>query len=262
MVFDTGLNLSNIHTTMAEKIELPQDFQEPEPKQTKTQKQNKRPVEDPYAPWNHRIKLLLKKIGEKSMGYRWMHDQEAKYFLKIGYWFGVGQIILSSFLSIMSSGTLIGMASDMDPDDGDEILVIATVCELCTSFILLVLIGIKEQSDFKGKANQHQRTAHMFAKIYRSIQEQMTLDIEERENDRIFLREKIQQYDLLMDGALEVRSGTMEKYITATENHDIYKPALIGDVDGIEIDMDDERQNKDSPDEHGKYEIERWLQNF
>ena len=34
------------------------------------------------GPWNYKILLLLRKIGKKTMGYRWMHEQDTQYYNK------------------------------------------------------------------------------------------------------------------------------------------------------------------------------------
>lgn len=44
-----------------------------------SQSSSKNVTDNQYDPWNYKIVLLLRKIGRKTTGYRWMHEQESKY---------------------------------------------------------------------------------------------------------------------------------------------------------------------------------------
>lgn len=228
--------------------------------------------------WNYRMKLLLKKVGEKSMGYRWLHDKENEYYYNVDYTLSVTQLVLSSSIASLTSGTVIQLLGDNGETDTGRIVIILTIINLILSLLLTIVMGIRDQSDYKGRSNQHHKTSVDFSKISNSIAEQFSLRLKDREDDTKFLKEKIKEYDKIMQASPLVRRKTLDAYVDATKNKDIYKPAIVGDIENIDIENDEDNRAKEETDtlttatanttkkntnqSKINYEITRWLQNF
>lgn len=243
---------------MEQKIELP-TYQQNDSEETSNQ------IIQDTSPWNFRIKLLLKKIGEKSMGYRWMHEKESMNYETKDYWIGLLELFLGAMITTLTSGTLVGLFADTNLRNNPETIVSLTMIELIFALILSVTIGIKEHSDFRSKQIDHKNTAYKFTQLYHSIQEQFSINLEEREKDNIFLRLKIQEYDSLMENSLNISKQILNKYIEASKNYDIYKPAILGHFDNIEITDDAHGTVNINIQEDTKldnYEFNRWMKNF
>lgn len=218
-------------------------------------------------PWNNRIKLLLKKLGEKSMGYRWMHDQENEYYLKLDKNINNFLIILSAIVTALNSTAL---ASLFASEDDFAIIFWLTLINLILSLILTIIIGIKDKSEYGTIAKNHRETSYKFTQIYHSIQEQLSLDVEDREVDKEFLGKKIKEYDYLMQSKPNIRKKIADKYISETKNTNIYKPIITTEFENIDIDVDNADtviNMKSTPENDIKqkkinYEISRWLKNF
>ncbi|AYV78738.1 MAG: hypothetical protein Edafosvirus29_2 [Edafosvirus sp.] len=221
-------------------------------------------------PWNNRMKLLLKRLGEKSMGYRWMHDQENAHFLKLDNTFNNLQIILGTLLATLNSTGLATLYANTA--NNFNIIFSLTLIGLILSAILTIIMGIREKNEYNTIAFNHKDTASKFTKIYHSIQEQLSLDMEDREIDKEFLGKKIREYDELMQNKPNIRKKILDKYVDETKNINIYKPIITDEFENIDIDDDNDNTviNIKSKNElHDKdkqkkidYEISRWLNNF
>lgn len=230
-------------------------------------------------PWNNRIKLLLKKLGEKSMGYRWMHDQENIHYLKIDEIVNFVQITIGAILTILNSSGLVSLYTNND----HIVIFTLTLSNLVLSAILTIIIGIREKSDYRSIAQNHRDTAYRFTLIYHSIQEQLSLNIKDRHSDKVFMSEKIKEYNDLMQSKQNIRKKIVDKYICETKNTNIYKPVIMAEFENIDIDVDNDvsidvdnitsdhdreqkNKQKNNPKNTSKqnkinYEINRWLAN-
>ena len=68
------------------------------------------------GPWNYKIVMLLTKIGKRTMGYRWMHDQEAHHYDNRDTKVGVIELVIITFVTILTGAgfTNFLVATDLD----------------------------------------------------------------------------------------------------------------------------------------------------
>jgi hypothetical protein len=219
--------------------------------------------------WNYRIKMLLKKIGIKATGYRWMHEQERERFITVDYWFGIIQLILTGVIAALTSTSLATMFSSEELSANKTVLVAITISEVIASMLCGIVIAVKQYNDFNARSTSHKDAAARFIHIYHTIQEQFSLPVKDRENGTTFLKDKIKEYDELVQNMPAIRSKTYQRYTIATKNNDINKPTNIDEFDNIDvndhtIDVNDNSNNKNTKEKKDmmKYEIDRWLHNF
>jgi len=154
---------------------------------------------------------------------------------------------------------------------------------LVLSAILTIIICVREKSDYRAIAQNHRDTAYRFTLIYHSIQEQLSLNIEDRQLDKVFMSEKIKEYNELMQSKQNIRKKIVDQYICETKNTNIYKPVIMAEFENIDIDVDNDvsvdviniaSEQKTDPNNEQKnnlknskkqkkinYEINRWLAN-
>jgi hypothetical protein len=232
-------------------------------------------IDDSKKKWNYNILLLLKKIGEKSMGYRWMHDRDAlnndeqrTTFLKI-------EIVLGTLLSVVTGGELIGFLASEGFSNNKILQIVLMILQLLLIAGYGVIRGYEDSSDFDKSKYDHTFAASKFGAINLNIQNQLALNIEDRDHDRDFLKNIIKEFDDLMLTSPQIDRSTMNAYIKATENYSIYKPTIVGGIDTIEIVIDNGSNNKlsnvvssekekihEDQESKLKYELNRWLQHF
>tara|TARA_Y100000780_G_C13688247_1_gene418491 strand:- start:1067 stop:1912 length:846 start_codon:yes stop_codon:yes gene_type:complete len=220
-------------------------------------------------PWNYNIKFFLKKIGEKSMGYRWMLEQEAVYYKKVDTFIKISQIVLTAILTILSSGTLILLLVDTGNNESLTAKLIVTLIELFITLILNIINGINQQGNFKSKSKKFLQVSYNFIRIYHTIQQQLIKPIEQRENDHKFVQKKVDEYDNLLIDTLEIRQSIRDAYLIATKDRNIFKPLIVGDIENIDIeniDTDSEIIDKNTDEKNNnnkyKFEIQRFINNF
>jgi hypothetical protein len=211
--------------------------------------------------WNQKTEYLLQRIGEKSMGYRWMHEQEHLYHTGYNDKLQLYLIVLTGILGTLSSGSIIGLFSDSSSKN--NILLALTITQLIMSFIMGVVLGIKEQGDYKMTAMQHKQISSKFAVLYHSIQRQFSLDPRNREDDKTFLNDKIREFDDLVASPNVIRNETMTKYNNTIADKNISKVDDIETFDTLRYDRahtSATMSNKN--DARVNFEVERWIHNF
>ena len=228
------------------------------------------------------MKILLKKIGEKSMGYRWMSEKASMYYDNKDKKFMIAIVIFGSLLAILDTVSLYSLIVQFNLSNNKDFIITLTVINLIFVFMSLILTGIRENSGFRDKSNNHRQMLPKYAQIYHSIQEQFSLSEKDQEDGVGFLRDMIKDYDNLLDIGLNIPSHILDQYAKATKNNDITKPAIIGEIAGIEItsndagdiiinvnDEDENENNEDNKNEDPNsknnklsFEIQRWMKMF
>jgi hypothetical protein len=203
--------------------------------------------------------FLLEKIGTKSMGYRWMHDQEYAYYIKVDNNLKIISLILAGILTTLSSSTLTDTVAQ-----NNSIVNAINILQLIFSLLVIIFLGIKDNGDYKMRAVEHKSTSTEFATIYHSIQKEFAID-KNKLVDEIFINDIVKDYDKLSSDAPIIRRSTMDKYSDILKSgHSIITDELdnldIGSVNTNNISPDID--NNEGIDPKHKYEFDRWLKHF
>lgn len=229
-------------------------------------------------PWNMAISIKLKQIGEKSAGYRWMHDHEKIYYTKISKIYMILEVILLAIMGTLSSGDFVMFMINNKINGGSGGLIISST-QLLLLLIYCVVKGLYDTGNYSNIILSHHTASSKFNELFLEIDIQTRLPISKREPDSNFLIHKTKEYITAMNESPAIRQSTIDKYILATENEDIYKPPIAGEFDKIEIVIHDENnikvksrsitsdKNEKSPktnniDPKLKNQIDRWLNNL
>lgn len=208
--------------------------------------------------WNENILILLKRLGNKAMGYRWMHEQESLEMLNKDSKFSKIEIILLALIGAVTSGEFITFLVEADLYEHK----VVAICVLSLHILMLVGYGIlksmRESGNYPKESFEHKYSSIRFGELGLDIQNQLSLNVEDRDTDKVFLRNTIKTYNDLMLISPKVDPDTMDKYVNAIEDNDIYTPLIIDvakDVSSTTVETDvSSAKNLD-------HEIKRWLHN-
>lgn len=220
------------------------------------------------VPWNTRIQLFLKKLGDRAIAYKWMHNRERHLYTESLYKLNISLRILMTILGLLDSVSVVSALNDSF-EDKKNILIIFTILNLLFVVILGILNEIKDNGDYIDKINNNKEASIKFSKFIIDIQSQLSLNIKDREPDTIYIRKITKTYDKLMNISPHIRSITMNEYMQASDLNNINKPIFVGGSDNIDIVIHDDltkikspHNNKTKKNKAQNYEIEKWVRNF
>jgi len=229
-------------------------------------------------PWNMRIMLQLKKIGEKSIGYKWMHDKEMNNCEKSKMLLTSMEIVLLAVLAAITSGEFISLVSQSGIQNSFGALVGISVSQIVIIFLCTLVKGFKDLGEYERLIFAHRFSKLKFDELYYSIEQQFSRTISKRSDGDSFLEAKTREFTDLMFNSPIISRDVLNSYMKATNKDDIYKPILVGQFDTIEIIIDKNDNNninmapkKEEDDinnsnynmtnEKLKFQIDRWLNN-
>lgn len=227
--------------------------------------------------WNRAIVELLKKIGERSLGYRWMHNLESDYYESLDSKLAMIEVLLLGLLGVLTSVQLIGAAiptltgtADTTNTTNTIIILTITIIQLLLTCIFGIIKSIRENSNFPQQSYKNKYASNKFNSINLKIQEQFSLELDKRDDDKTFTHHLLGQYNDLLFESPSIRSKTMKKYVEGTKDSKINKPITIAEINTMDIMLNDEfstnnigQQTMFNPtNEYFNNEIDRWLKNF
>lgn len=219
------------------------------------------------GPWNYKILLLLRKIGKKTMGYRWMHEQESQYYEKVSGRINIIEMLILALLGTITGGGFINFAASSGLDGNKVVYIIITVAQLVIIFLSAIIKGYSRIKEYEKKFNNHTNASIKNAELNLSIQYQLSLNLPDRENDKIYLKNVINSFNDILLLSPNIRNVTKNKYLEESNDNDIFNP-IIAEEDGpnIVINYDNNKTEKNvgnnNIDSHVNYQIDRWLQHF
>jgi len=239
---------------------------------SKKRKNKKHFIEEPRN-WNNRIKYLLQGIGYKSMGYRWLHSNEADFYEKRERYLAYFEMVVSVIIATMSSATILALLIDTGLKENINAQIALYGIEVALSIIVGVIAGYRQIADDTHRVVDHQHAADHFAEIYHEIQEQFSYKPEHRDEATGFLKYKRREYDNTVLNAPQIRKKAETEYSNLVEQYGLGISVNLQDVGEIEIYEDaietDEENNEDSTTNKNKkknrkvvYEANRFLRNF
>lgn len=229
-------------------------------------------LEGPNTPgtWNYTVKLLLKKIGEKSMGFKWMHNQDRIRYERIYMILKRVEVILLALIVILTSSGFVYFLSVIGLEGNNIIVIIISAVQLLILSGASIVKTMREIGGYDKLIFDHKYSSSRFNQISLQIQTQLALDLKDRMNDVFFIKHIVDTYNKLVEISPIISSSTMTEYIDAVKDKDIHKPLLLGKIDDqLEIVIDgpenhDQAKNTENDQlyDNNKYQMDRWLQNF
>lgn len=211
------------------------------------------------------FELFLKKIAEKALGYKWMHNQDRYMNSNINYVFRIIEIIILALLGTVTCSEIILLNLIIGNKDIFNYVILCI--QIVLIFFNLIIRGIREFTDFNSLSENHRQYAIKFGLINNLIQEKFISNSKNKEDKECFLKDITKSYNDLLEGAPSIRKKTLNKYIKFSEDNEINKQIIIGGYDKIEIiiNNDSDKSNlkisskQENHNDKYKFEMERWL---
>lgn len=217
------------------------------------------------SPWNYKILLLLRKIGKKTMGYRWMHEQESQYYNMMDIRYGIYEMLLLAFLGTVAGAGFINFIVNSGLNDNKIIYIVITTVQLTTVFLAAIVKGYRKVNQYQKNKSDHFFAALKNAELNLNIQYQLSLNINVRDDDKVFLKGVIKNFNDILFLSPSIREITKKKYLEESNDNDMFNPIITNNDGNLQIIINESAKtynNDISPDSKMKYQIDRWLQHF
>ena len=224
------------------------------------------PQSNDNQPWNYKIILFLKKVGTKTMGYRWMYDHEAEHFEHMDDLFKIIEIVLLAILGLLTSGQLITLIVTSGAQYKIAWIVV-TAIQLILVLIYAIVKGIHDTMEYPREIFRCNYSALKFGGINLDIQNQLALNLSDRDTDKVFLKNITKSFNDAIYTAPKLQNRTKKQYLKNIEDDDVFQPLqedsmgnirlVIQDKKDIEKDIDDDKKESKRD-----YQVERWLKHF
>ena len=129
--------------------------------------------------WNQNLEGYIQRLGERSGGYRWMHNKSASFF---SWWYralGITGIILG-----VASGTFnIPSLASGCTSSTVVLLYLSTVF----MYLIGVVLGIQQFLDLGGRKSDHTTAEANYSALYHNIRTQLSINRIERQVGKDYL---------------------------------------------------------------------------
>ena len=129
----------------------------------------------PELQWNSATESLVKKIGEQSLSYQWLHRRSEDIYNYWNNYLAIPSIVLS---------TITGAGSIGFGDNGrDASLILGSL-----SIVVSIISTLNSYFGYAKRAESHRITAIHYSKLYLQISIELSLPRERRMNVKDFLK--------------------------------------------------------------------------
>jgi hypothetical protein len=210
--------------------------QTPTPTQLQTPDEKYNTVSlDLDKPWNMQIMYQLKKMGDKSMGLKWMHAREMIHYERIHGRLTMLSIVIVAIMALLAGGNLLALTeSNINTlnSTGNETTTetqYTKYLEITSNIVYLVLagcqsvlIGIQKSGDYPQKIQSHRWSRTKYDELFLIIQNQLALPVAKRENDAEFLKYNSKEFNEIMAASQPIRDSTRTSYIHMMSEDNIF----------------------------------------
>jgi hypothetical protein len=187
--------------------------------------ENKRIIQDVHNnTWNNAIENVARDIGNKALGYKWMHVNSAEslefYYDKLSY-------VNIAISPIIALGVLA-------PPTTTKITTIKI-----TLGVLAVLNGITSSLlkfwNNIEKSQAHRYTATRYSSLVSNIRRQLSLPYEDRQDGKIYIEWIAREYDQLVAVGPPIDRRCIKRYTKLAKEKNIPVPEQQGGILAIEV---------------------------
>lgn len=182
--------------------------------------------------WNKQNEKFVKRIGEQSIGYSWMHSKNSSHY-RVRY-------VALEILNILFA-TLAGTAAITDIFNGHSwgLIVIGLVM-----YLSAVITSITNLLGYKDKYKDHKKASSKFRNIYHDIQRQFNLPSTDRLPADKYTLTIVKKYDGYIEKYPGIKKKFINAYIKEFKESGIAFPEIAGGIKPIEINSESQKKNK------------------
>lgn len=201
--------------------------------------------------WNPKIIAFLIKMGKITMHYRCMHEIASQQNHKLNRNYKIAEAIFTVLITVIQGSEVYSLIFGNGLDSDKTLLLCLGSIAIAFLIIAGIIIGIKHVSEFEKFSIEHEQTAIKFGEINLSIQNQLSLNLKDRDNDRDFLKYTIKSFNDLMNTAPKLDISIKCDYLNNKEDNDIFN------IEEVVTKYNNYKEDDKAVD----YQLERWLKN-
>jgi len=177
--------------------------------------------------WSDEVEILLKEWAEKASCWRWLDGRSEKKYRYKYYCFSIPVIILSTLTGTAN----FGMDSYV-PENGKQL---ATAVVGGLNLFAGVLSTLQNFLKVAENMESSRSCCVAWSKLQRSIQIELSLDPDRRQNCHDFLKICRAEYDRLTELSPVVDDDIIDTFKNRFKEYDVAKPSICNGLDSIQI---------------------------
>jgi hypothetical protein len=177
--------------------------------------------------WSDEVELLLKEWAEKASCWRWLYGRSEKKYRYKYYCFSIPVIILSTLTGTANFG--------MDSYVPENSKQLATAIVGGLNLFAGVLSTLQNFLKVAENMESSRSCCVAWSKLQRSIQIELSLDPNRRQNCHDFLKICRAEYDRLTELSPIVDDDIIDTFKSKFKSYEISKPSICNGLDTIKI---------------------------
>jgi len=177
--------------------------------------------------WSDEVELLLKEWAEKASCWRWLYGRSEKKYRYKYYCFSIPVIILSTLTGTANFG--------MDSYVPENSKQLATAIVGGLNLFAGVLSTLQNFLKVAENMESSRSCCVAWSKLQRSIQIELSLDPNRRQNCHDFLKICRAEYDRLTELSPIVDDDIIDTFKSKFKEYDVAKPSICNGLDTIKI---------------------------
>lgn len=177
--------------------------------------------------WSPQQECLLKEWAEKSAGYRWLHIKSHELYNSYNNYLAYPIIVLSCIGGI-------GGLSIISPHKPTLFELYLQYVFFSCNIVISMLSSIQRFNRFSEEAEKHSISSIQYAKFYRNISMELSLQYEDRDLGMDFLKKCKSELDHLLTTSPEIPSKIVNKF-NKTFKHVVHKPDIANGLTSLDI---------------------------
>lgn len=186
--------------------------------------------------WCSRQESLLKRWAEKAAGYRWLHNHARIKYKKQYDYLSYPSIIIASITGVGGFAVLNPSGNDNTDDSTKSKIIIVQYVFAFLNVLGGILTSVSKFGQCQRLAENHSVMCIQYSKFYRSIDMELSLDVQNRANVLEFVTKCREEYDKLLDEAPDIPADSIHAFNREFPDKD-NKPDVCN---GLNIIADDE----------------------
>lgn len=176
-------------------------------------------MDEGHPEWNDALERVIKKEGEQAEALYWLHHHASAWARKRADWIQIPSIILATVTGFFSA------TSDLVPP----------VAIGAASVVVGILGTVNSYFKFSQRAEGHRITALFYHKVYKTIETQLALPVQQRVSAENFLRELRDEMARVGEAAPEIPERTVAQFKAHFHEGETSKPIIANGLDPIRI---------------------------
>lgn len=210
--------------------------------------------QDEYCEWCDKQENLLRKWGEKSAGYRWLHNHARILYKTQNDWLAYPSIVIASITGVGGFAVLNPSGNDGVSKETKNRIMIIQYFFAFLNVVAGILSSISKFSQSLPLSEAHSSMCVQWSKFYRTIDMELSLDVKHRGNVVDFIMKCKKEYDRLLDESPDIPACSIKAFLIQFPDKE-NKPDVCN---GLSIVVSDDAASISSS---GRA-VKRWLKGF